>query len=219
VGESSGIQTITARNCGTAPLRISDIQLAGNSGAFQVDDSRLNLCFADLQAGASCAIDLRFTPQTAGSQSIDLLVTHTGTDSPARARLSGTGVNPAPSIDVNPPVLFFAQAGSQQVTLTNVGSAELVIHNIVLDEQEKGSFLLDPGSCGSGDNQTITLAPSSSCSLSITYRCGLPLAFLTITSNADNGPQLVALTGLPIDCGSEHQEPVIIDPITPKPDL
>jgi hypothetical protein len=91
VNSTSGAQTVTVTNSGTAPLTISGISLAGtNPGDF----AQTNTCPvspATLAASANCTVSVTFTPTAGGSRSASLSVADNAAGSPQTAALSGTG--------------------------------------------------------------------------------------------------------------------------------
>jgi hypothetical protein len=65
VGTSSPAQTVTVTNAGTAPIAIFSIGIGGvNAGDF----SETHNCGSSLKAGASCTIEVTFTPTAVGSR-------------------------------------------------------------------------------------------------------------------------------------------------------
>jgi hypothetical protein len=84
VGQPSSAQPVTLRNIGTGTLQITSIVVTGN---FQAT----NDCGGSLAAGASCTINVTFTPSTSGSVDGQIMVTDNAVGSPHSVRLSGTG--------------------------------------------------------------------------------------------------------------------------------
>jgi len=65
VGTSSAARTVTLSNVGSAPIALFSIQIGGvNAGDF----SQTNSCGSSLKAGASCTIQVTFTPTAVGSR-------------------------------------------------------------------------------------------------------------------------------------------------------
>jgi membrane protein implicated in regulation of membrane protease activity len=92
----SATQTVTLSNTGTVPLSIKDAYVAGANFpvAFTISS---NTCPASLAAGASCTIDVTFTPGgdlQARTASLNV-VTDAGNITSLRVPLSGTGFDPA----------------------------------------------------------------------------------------------------------------------------
>jgi hypothetical protein len=90
VGTSSPAQTLTLSNTGNAALSITSIAVTGtNSGDF----AQTNNCGSSLAAGASCAINVTFTPTGLLVRSSTLTITDDATNgSPQTVSLSGTGI-------------------------------------------------------------------------------------------------------------------------------
>jgi hypothetical protein len=84
VGTTSPAQTVTLTNSGTGPLTITNIAISG-------DFAQTNTCGNTLAAGASCPIQVTFTPTTTGTRTGTLSVTDNAAGSPQLASLTGTG--------------------------------------------------------------------------------------------------------------------------------
>jgi hypothetical protein len=201
MGTTSAPQTITLTNSGNASLSITSIAVTlANSGDF----AETNNCGSSVGASVSCTISVTFTPSGAGSRTASITITDDASNSPQNIDLTGTGVAPVGSVSpteliftayLNPGVL----TAWQDVTLTNSSSAVLAIMSIVISGPNAtlyamryncGSFLAPGGACTIG----VALTPSvdiTPCSLSGYNVC----ATLTISDNASNSPQTVALEG------------------------
>lgn len=88
VGTSSQPQAVTLTNTSTRPLKITKIGIAGPALG---DFSETNNCGSGIARGASCTINVTFTPTALGGRVADLLVSDNGGDSPQQVRLTGTG--------------------------------------------------------------------------------------------------------------------------------
>jgi sugar lactone lactonase YvrE len=93
-GGTSSPQVFTVTNGGNASLTITSISLGGgNASSFTIGTKT---CGPTLAAGASCTIQVSFSPSVAGSASASLsVVDSVGTQSSA---LTGTGISVAPPI-------------------------------------------------------------------------------------------------------------------------
>ena len=91
VNTSSAAQAVTLSNLGTATLTINSIGVTG-------DFSQTNNCGTSLAAGASCIINVIFTPRSLGAASATLSITSDAPGSPTNVALSGNGVNAAPTL-------------------------------------------------------------------------------------------------------------------------
>jgi hypothetical protein len=96
LGDSSGVQSVTVTNTGTASFVLTSIGLAGPAAAeYAIADT--GTCVEELQlgAGASCTIDLVFAPGLDGERSAALEVATRG-GLAARVDLIGAGEAPPP---------------------------------------------------------------------------------------------------------------------------
>lgn len=84
IGSTSPAQTVTLANTGNASLSVASISATG-------DFAQTNSCAASLAAGASCAIQVSFTPTSTGTRTGSLTVTDDASGSPQSVALSGAG--------------------------------------------------------------------------------------------------------------------------------
>ena len=188
VGTTSVSQSVTLKNVGTATLNMSAITVTG-------DFTRSGCAVASLAAGASCTMSVAFQPTALGARSGTLQVASNAAGSPHSVALTGTGtVTPAPQAQLSSTVVAFgstavgATSPPQVVTLSNVGSANLVVSAIAI----AGDFAY------SGCGFPLTLAPGASCDFSITFRpltTGAHTGGIDVTSNAAGSPHHIGLSG------------------------
>src|SRR5581483_8874991 len=181
VGVTSTARQITITNTGTAQLVISAIDLAGSNPAdFGFSAGTLPL---SITTGASVTINVTFTPSGTGNRSASL-------------PLSGVGV--APAIAAAPdPVTFGNQlvntsSATQPVTITNTGTADLVVSALTPGGANAGDFSISPASL------PITIAPGAATQISVGFQplaAGARTASLLIVSNAAGSPKSVTLSG------------------------
>ena len=221
LGTTSAAQTITLTNSGNAALSITSIAVTlTNSGDF----AETNNCASSVGASVSCTISVTFTPSGAGTRTGSITITDDASDSPQNVGLNGTGT--APVATVRPTSVLFGDtvAGTlalQTVTLTNSSDAVLGIVSIVLSgdtstfssRNSSGEPLPPFTDCGS------SLAPQGACTINIFFSpgrdqvCDPCTATLTITDDASNSPQTVAITGIDIGYQSGSVEaPVLVAP-------
>jgi kumamolisin len=125
-------------------------------------------------------------------------VTITGTSGSITAQttisLTVTTVAGQPAVTLTPTSLTFANtvtgktSAAKTVTMTNSGTGTLNITSIVAS----GDFAISSSTCGS------TLAVGKNCKFKVTFtptQLGTRTGAVTITDNAPNSPQSVALTG------------------------
>jgi trimeric autotransporter adhesin len=156
VGVTSTAQAITLSNPGNATLSISGITITGSNTA---DFAETNNCTTTLAAGATCTINVTFTPASAASFTASVSVADNATGSPQMAALSGTGVAPPPPVD------FATTSSTPPQTVTSGGTAQFSI----AVQPVNGSFTnivtlsatgLPPGATASFQPATVT--PGSS---------------------------------------------------------
>jgi hypothetical protein len=152
-----------------------------------------------LAVGATCQLAISFQPAAGGTVFGALTLTdntlNAAVPTYATQIIALSGDAPvaslsATSLSFGPQQVQTASA-SQQITLTNSGSAPLAISNITVTGAGTSSFVF-PNPCSS------SLAPGANCVISghFTPSAAGPLtAQLSIADNAPGSPQLVALTG------------------------
>jgi N-acetylneuraminic acid mutarotase len=195
VATASAAQSITITNNGTASLSITGITLGGNgTSAF----GETNTCGVSLAVNANCAVSVIFTPASATTYSATLSIADNASGSPQTVNLSGSGTaSPAPAVTLTPnaPLSFSSTvstaSAAQSVMITNSGTASLSITKITLGGSGTGAFG-ETNTCGS------TLAANTSCSVSVIFTPASATGYsatLSISDNASNSPQTLALSG------------------------
>ena len=189
---ASAAQQVTLTNSGDVALTLIAAQIT--AGDFTV----ANGCGNSLNAHASCAMAVTFVPKSVGAGSGLLAVTDQ-----FRVQtvvLNGTGVAP-PGVSLSPTgVMTFGAtpvgsgSAGQAMTLTNNGGLPLNVAGIALT----GDFAVVAGSntCGS------SLAVAAACVMQVSFvptAGGSRNGTVTVTDNALNSPQILALAGTGID--------------------
>jgi hypothetical protein len=176
---TSAAQSVIVGNAGTSVLTISSVTAAG-------DFAQTNNCAA-VAAGASCTVQVTFTPTATGTRNGTIAVTDdAGTQV---AALSGTGN--APGVSLNPSTLLFGSqvvgttSAAQNVIVSNTGTSVLTIASITA----AGDFADTTSDC-------TTVAAGASCTIQVTFT---PTATGTRNGNialVDNaGTQVAVLSG------------------------
>lgn len=88
VGTTSAAKTVTVKNNLKATLTIDSIGFAGTDPG---DYAETDDCVGSLASGASCTINVTFTPQAKGSRPATMQITDSAATSPQTVKLSGTG--------------------------------------------------------------------------------------------------------------------------------
>ena len=192
LGTTSSPQSVTLTNNGTGPLNLLNVAIAGtNSGDF----SQSNNCPSTLAIGASCPINISFTPTTNGPRTASLSVTDNAPASPQTVSLSGSGG--LASVQFSPSSIEFANEAvgntspAQTVTVTNAGYSATNISSISVTGANASDFS-ETNTCGS------SLAAGANCSISVTFTpaaMGARTAAVTIADDAPGSPQTIALAG------------------------
>ena len=189
VNTTSPPQNVTLMNTGAGTLTISSITATGN---FSISSAGTT-CGSTVQAGGSCTISVTFTPTQAGSLKGQVSVSDNASGSPQTVALSGTGT----VITVSPSSLTFpsqevgTSSQPQSVTVTNNGTTSVTISSIKIAGGDPGDFS-ETNTCGS------SLAGSSSCTISVTFKPkakGSRTSNLVIEDSGGGSPQEVPLSG------------------------
>jgi hypothetical protein len=184
VGTTSIAQTVTVTNTGNASLTLNSISA---SGGF----AQTNNCGASLAASSACAINVTFTPSTAGAWLGTLSISDNASGSPHTITLAGTGTTAALIVSTSNLVFAGQRIGTtsaaQSVTISNVGAATLTLSSI----NTTGDFA-QTNTCGG------SLSPGMNCVINVTFTPTAVAArsgALTITHNAAGSPTNVNLSG------------------------
>lgn len=196
----SGLETFVLTDTGTTSLEPALVTLVPNAGdGFEL---RGNSCYAALEPGESCEVNVAFYPRDVGRDEATLEVSERSSSvAPARATLTGAGA--APVVAVDPPELAFgatqvrAGSGPRSVTVTDLGPGDLHF--------SAHSFRLVSGPGGEpfhfnsiGCQVWTVLHPGGSCSFSIAFGpalVGPDLGELLIADDGADSPQAVRLSG------------------------
>jgi hypothetical protein len=190
---------VTLKNTGTGPLTINAIVASGDFAETSTGANACPINPATLAAGATCTINVTFTPTALGTRTGTLAVTDNAVGSPQTVPLTGTGVA-APSAALMPTSLTFSgqmlttTSAAQPVTLKNTGTGPLTISTIAAS----GDFAETSTGANACPINPATLAAGATCTISVTFAptaVGARSGTLTVTDNASGSPQTVALTG------------------------
>jgi len=193
VNVASAPLTLTLTNSGGASLANVGFQITGPSAATFANGA--STCGAKLDSGASCTLQVIFTPAASGTAQATLTVTSsTSQVKPLKVPLSGTGQSAA-GLTATPTQLTFAAIGvgqtspAQTVTIANSGQTSAA----GLTLAASGPFSLTQNTCGS------TLASGASCTAGVVFtpaQTGNLSGALTVSSSSVSPPATVALSGI-----------------------
>lgn len=195
LGSTSAAQSVTVTNSGNAALSVSSVAVAGVNANDFAQTNTCPISPSTLAAGASCVVSVTFAPTGGGSRSATLAISDDAGGSPQGVALSGTGDAPAASVSPGS-VAFGSQttgtvSSARSVTLSNSGTAALVISSIGVTGANAGDF-------GQANTCPASLAVGASCSISVTFApsaTGSRSAAVTVVDNDRGSPQSVALSG------------------------
>ena len=198
VGQPSA-QTLTISNAGNAYLSVTNI--------ISTDPQvTVSLASFSVSPGGSQQVTLTYTPSGAVDLSATLLIQSNDPDEGTLTiALSGTGVQPPPSptpdISLSSTSISFGSveigksyddltvgdSGTEVFTLSNVGTADLVVSSIISSTSQ---FQVNPTSftvpAGGGQVVTVSFIPTSA---------GDKTGSLTISHNADGDTSILSLIG------------------------
>jgi len=149
---------------------------SSNSAEFAVETGGTGACTTGtaIAVGASCTVQVAFTPSGGGARSADIAVAQAGGtwDSvQATAHVAGTGTNG--TLTADPSSLGFGTVGigqtssPQSFTVTNSGTVPTTIGTILVSGGEASEFPLAGGTCAAA-----TLTPAATCTVSVEFRPG-----------------------------------------------
>jgi hypothetical protein len=194
---SGGGQILTLTNSDeSSPLNITQLTINGvNPSDFAETDN----CLGNIAVGASCTINVTFTPSAAGSRTGNVVIVNSNDSSSSlKVPLSGTGFVGQPAASLSPSALVFgAQAAGtssapQTVNLTNSGNGVLNIQTVGIGSSD---FVIGSGTtCTNGSS----VAVGGSCVMQVAFSPATPgqkSTALMITDNAAGSPQQISLSG------------------------
>ncbi len=193
VGQASAPLAVTLNNTGGAAANGVTFN---NSNAAEFIVSA-NTCGATVNAGASCAFNVTYTPTAPGADSATLTINATGGSAVVMA-LSGTGTSSAPQVgQLSLPAAITmsdTQVGTtsfaRTVTISNLGPGPVNVLSIV--SGNPAEFALGSNGCG-------TVQANTACTFDLTFKpaaAGTRAASVTITSNGVSSPQVLAVNGM-----------------------
>ena len=187
VGSTSPAQVVTLTNTGTSALTITSIATTG-------DFAQTNNCASTVNAGASCTINVTFTPTTINTRTGTVVVTDNAPASPQTVTLTGTGtyVSWTPASLTFGPQTVGTTSPSQIITFTNNGPSKLTIKSVTITGADNADYT-QTNTCGTG------LVAKASCTITVVFTptaTGLRTADVTISDYlGQNSTQNIPLSG------------------------
>lgn len=204
VGGSGVVRSVELSNDTAAAVSVA---IAVSGSGF----TETHTCGSSLAVGATCRIDVRFTPTATAAATGSLTVTP-GSGGPVSAAISGQGSATAvPLLQWTPDVasvhfpstLVGNSATPQTLTLTNAGPGSATLGAIAMTDTSTAAFGIGASTrCVQGQ----TLAQGASCTVDVTFQpqaAGAQTATLSATSTNGTNPQALALDGVGTSAGSQ----------------
>jgi|GEM_PF-3119048 len=198
VNVASAPQWVQVYNTGNGPLTIANLSvISTNAPDFTIVSST---CLGSpIQPGDSCSIGVSFKPGAALARTATLVIDSDGTNGQQRVHLSGMGANAGAALGVNPTSLTFGDitlgttSAVQSVTVTNGGTASLIISSVGFAGGNAGEFVVLNSTCvGAG------ILPGNSCTILVGFAptgSAARVSNLQLLSNSGNGTNLVPVSG------------------------
>jgi hypothetical protein len=186
LGTSGLPKVITFKNTSTASVSIQSVAVTGN---FSLGSQS---CGSSLSAGASCTVNVLFTPSVTGAITGSLTMSDSAPDSPQTVSLSGTAELP---LSITPATLAF---GTETVGHTTAAKTATLTNN----ESTAVSFAF----VASGNYAVSSTGTTCGASLAAKAKCNIAVTFtptangsingaVTVTDSTGISPQLVPLSG------------------------
>ena len=186
LGTVSAAKVIKFTNTSSATVTIQSVAATGN---FSIASKS---CNAPLGAGASCTVNVIFTPYVTGAITGSLVMSDSAPDSPQTVALSGTGELP---LSISPVSLAF---GTEAVGHTTAAKIATLTNN----ESTALSFIFATSGnyvvSSTGTTCAASLAGKAKCNIAVTFTPtanGSVNGAVTITDSTGISPQLIALSG------------------------
>jgi sugar lactone lactonase YvrE len=197
VGVASAAQPITLSNPGGATLHVSAIHFAGTSA---LDYSETDNCVTPgtVAAGASCTINVVFTPHALGDSTAALTISDSAFGTPQTVALKGTGGSPAavpsPTSLTFPSQIINTTSTALPVIITNSGNVATLFTGITVG----GANGVDFAQTNDCPVSPSGLAVNGTCTITVTFKptaTGARVGEIDIADNVTGGMQTIALSG------------------------
>ena len=206
VGQTSGSQTITVSNTGTA---------AATNMSYPAAPAKYNksgtCASATLNAGASCTIVFSYTPTAVGTDNATYTFTGGGKTFPIALSGAGTSTTPPPAGQLSmtsavsmPSTTVGTTSAAQTVTISNTGGSAVTVSSIT--SSNAGEFTVSGSNCG-------TVNAGGGCTFNLTFTpaaAGARSATVTVVSNGTGSPQSIAASGTGVAQGGGGLPPTAV---------
>lgn len=197
---SSANMTLSVSNPGLATLHLTNATLTGaDPGDFSITGLSPSCSSHAVLPGASCMVQLTFTPAAEGTRSATFTLTDDAT--PPNQSVTLTGVGTEPRTTVTPSNLDFGSAplgdsrGPQAVTIASTGDSTVQVNGYSIAGADPSDFSILGGSCPA---VPFSLAPGSACTIGVFMAptaTGARSATVSVTDSTSVGVHHVLVGG------------------------
>ena len=191
------VKMVTLTNNTSSTVTISSVSLTSVPGGDSYDFVGLNLCSKTLAVKKSCQIEMSFIPNSQVNivQSAILTIVDSASKAAQTVTMTATVIDPLAT--PSPSSLNFGTvktgttSATKTVTVTNTGLTTTTINSVAIS----GNFALTSASTCKA---STTLTAGGKCTLVVTFTPaakGSRTGQITLTDNALNSPQTIALSG------------------------
>lgn len=183
--------SVTATNYGATPVSFSSI--AASISVFSVTSG----CPASLASGASCTVQVTFTPNSVGILPGTLTFTDSDSTSPQIVNLTGTGTG-IPIASFSPNSLSFPNVGVGSSSTTTATFTNTSTNGVSLNIASMSLSGANPQAYSQTNNCPTSLAAGSSCTFTVTFT---PTAYaqqnanIVIADNVNSGSNSLTMNG------------------------
>ena len=192
-------QSLTLTSSGTAPLQISSLNAQGTGFSAQMPALPVTL-----QPGHTLTLPVQFLPKSSGQETGQLVIGSNAAQAPSvTVNLIGNGASSTPppppgsgtpaltlsSTTVNFGAVAVGSQGSNSVTLTSSGTADVVLQSVTVNGAAFSTGQLQ---------LPLTLAPGQQIALPLTFipsSAGAQQGQVTLADNATGSPSTIDLSG------------------------
>jgi len=186
INATSATQSLTFTNAGSTSISLNAVVVTGNF-------AQSNNCGATLAAGASCTVNVTFTPTAVGVRTGTVSFTDNAPQSPQVVSLAGTGETGGQLVAGPSSISFgnvtIGQTGSQSVTITNSCEQDISVTSVSTSGAGVGV---------SGISTPLTLAPNQSTTFTVTFdpsSSGSVSGAIYLTNSSATGNLTIPTTG------------------------
>jgi Cep192 domain 4 len=196
------LMSVGVENTGGVAVNFGSIAADGD---FAVQSTSTCAVGTALGAGATCTVDVLYTPSAVGAATGTLTLTDDASTSTQTLPLAGSGTSSGAAVKLSAASLDFGAqdvgvaSSEKKITVTNSGSADLVFGSgaATVSGSNAADFGVSSDTC-SGNS----VAAASTCEIGVTFTPGSAAgesATLKLADNATDSPQSVLLSGTGVD--------------------